>query len=563
MSKTDSVKIALYCNYASQFLSRSLKTNLKEFRIPFELYQADYNQADMEFYDQNSELFTLKPDFIILHETAENIVDLFYANSLEERNCFAQAFIERIGSFLDVLSASLPSAKLIYPVWESAKDMVYGNYYSKVEHSWDYQQSKFSWELLQQNKERKNLLFIDTNRITADVEDPKNYSLAISADLHFSIGFLNKLSNEIAKMIQGFRGGTKKCIILDLDNTLWGGVIGDDGMENIEIGELGMGKAFTKFQKWLKELKNRGIILAICSKNNLPAAQEPFEKHPDMVLRLEDIAVFVANWENKADNIRHIQSILNIGFDSMVFLDDNPAERKIVEDNIPGITVPDLPEDAAYYLPFLKQLNLFETTSVSSNDKDRTKQYQEEAKRSTFSRSITNIEQYLQSLEMVAIVGPFKKDDFSRIAQLTQRSNQFNLRTIRYTDGDIEKMSHNKEYLTFSVKLSDRFGDYGLISLVILKIEDNDAFIDTWLMSCRVLKRGVEQMVLNQIVDQLSKKGIDLLSGEYIPSSKNSMVENHYKNLGFLSNGNLWQLNVWEYNQRQSFIKLAENDKRG
>ena len=238
-------------------------------------------------------------------------------------------------------------------------------------------------------------------------------------------------------------------MILDLDNTTWGGIIGDDGMENIQIGSLGIGKAFSEFQYWIKKLKNRGIIVAVCSKNTESVAKEPFEKHPDMVLRLSDISVFIANWDNKVDNIRQIQSILNIGFDSMVFLDDNPFERNIVRENIPEICVPELPEDPANYLEYLYGLNLFETVSFSNEDSARTKLYQIEAERAKVQKKFTNEDDFLKNLEMVSVIEPFNKFNTPRMAQLSQRTNQFNLRTIRYSEADIERISKSKDYCYF------------------------------------------------------------------------------------------------------------------
>ena len=254
-----------------------------------------------------------------------------------------------------------------------------------------------------------------------------------------------------------------------MDNTIWGGVIGDDGMENIQIGELGMGHAFDRLQRWAKELKHRGIILAVCSKNEDDTAKRPFREHPDMTLRLEDIAVFVANWNNKADNIKHIQSTLNIGFDSMVFLDDSAFERNLVREHLPAVTVPELPEDPALYVPYLCALNLFEMASFSEEDRQRTRQYQEEAARNDFQTSFTSIDDYLSSLAMVSDVKAF--DDFSlpRVAELTQRSNQFNLRTVRYTEADIDRLRKSNDCITMSFHLEDKFGDHGLIGLVILK----------------------------------------------------------------------------------------------
>ena len=215
-------------------------------------------------------------------------------------------------------------------------------------------------------------------------------SIYVTSDMVLSIDSLPIVAARTLDMVTAMYGKVIKCLVLDLDNTLWGGLIGDDGIENIQLGNLGIGKAFTEFQYWIKKLKDRGIILAVCSKNNESVAKEPFEKHPDMVLRLDDISVFVANWKNKVENIHLIQKTLNIGFDSMVFLDDNPAERSIVRENIQAITVPELPEDPANYLEHLYSLNLFETLSFSTEDAERTRLYQVEAQRSKSQEEFIN-----------------------------------------------------------------------------------------------------------------------------------------------------------------------------
>ncbi|MCQ2065773.1 MAG: HAD-IIIC family phosphatase, partial [Bacteroidaceae bacterium] len=337
-------------------------------------------------------------------------------------------------------------------------------------------------------------------------------------------------------------------------------VVGDDGWEGIQVGHgLGIGKAFTEFQQWIKKLKNRGIIICVCSKNDEDKAKEPFEKNPEMVLKLDDIAVFVANWDNKADNIRTIQQILNIGFDSMVFLDDNPFERNMVRENVPGVLVPELPEDPGDYLEFLYAQNLFETASYSDADKDRTKQYQVEAQRVSSARSFTNEADFLKSLDMVSVVKGFDAFNTPRVAQLSQRSNQFNLRTVRYTEDDVRRMGESDQYACFSFTLEDKFGDNGLIAVVILKKEDSETlFVDTWLMSCRVLKRGMENFTLNTIAAYARENGFKRIIGEYLPTVKNGMVKEHYPSLGFLSvegsNTAQYMLDVDSYNDRECYI---------
>jgi FkbH-like protein len=368
------------------------------------------------------------------------------------------------------------------------------------------------------------------------------------------------VAKSVIDVIKAMNGQIKKCVICDLDNTLWGGVIGDDGMGGIEIGELGRGHAFTDLQRWLKQLKECGIILAICSKNNEDTAKEPFEKHDEMILRLSDISVFVANWDDKASNIRLIQETLNIGMDSIVFLDDNPFERNLVRQMIPEITVPELPEDPALYLQFLQEQNYFEVASFTGAGSDRTAQYQAEYERKKLEQTFESIDDYLKSLEMVGEAKPFEQVRFARIAQLTQRSNQFNLRTIRYTEDEIEKIAADDHYLTLYYTLKDKFGDHGLVSVVILeKKSDKELFVDTWLMSCRVLKRGMEEFTVNKIIETAKASGFEKLSAEYIPTAKNKMVKDIYKTFGFTEvDDGKYEITIADYKPRDVYIKESE-----
>jgi FkbH-like protein len=449
-------------------------------------------------------------------------------------------------------------AKILLFNFEEIDDQVFGQFASKHRGAWLNQVRRLNVALMDLAEAHGNVFLVDIaslhNRLgRATAFAPNIY---VSTDLVHSLDFTATIAKSVTDVVSAILGKFKKCLILDLDNTTWGGIIGDDGIENIEVGNLGIGKVFVELQRWAKALKERGIILAVCSKNNESTAKEPFEKHPDMVLRLDDIAVFVANWDNKADNIRHIQEILNIGFDSLVFLDDNPVERQIVMENLPEVTVPDLPEDPALWLEFIYGLNLFETASHSATDADRTRQYQEEASRHSLSKKFTNVDEFLKSLDMKAFVRPFSEFDIPRVAQLSQRSNQFNLRTVRYTEEDIRRIAADPNYVTFAFNLADKFGDNGLIAVVILEKRPHDElFIETWFMSCRVLKRGMEAFTLHTLVEAARHRGYKRLVGEYIPTAKNGMVAGHYEGLGFTEREGLWVLEVDDFDGAPFFIE--------
>ena len=540
MSDFKKIKIALMGNSSTQHLATAIKGYGYTQEFNFEIFDADYNQIDAEIMDENSETYKLKPDYVLIYMSTEKIYEDFCKMDISERDRFADIFIKKIQTYWEIINSRIKT-NIIQFNFVEVDDKVFGNYSNKLPNSFIYQIRKLNYLLMELSSKIKNSFLVDLNNIQSiygrnTFYDDKMYYIA---KMPISTNMLPEVAKQVIGIIKSLTGKFKKCIILDLDNTIWGGVIGDDGLKSIQIGELGLGHAFSDFQVWLKELKNRGVILAVCSKNNEDIAKEPFIKHPEMVLRLDDISMFVANWEDKASNIKHIQETINIGMDSIVFIDDNPFERNLVKTIIPDITVPELPEDPANYLTYLKSLNLFETVSYSENDKDRTKQYQAEVGRETMKSSFKDFNDYLKSLEMTAVVHEFDEFEIPRISQLTQRSNQFNLRTIRYTEADIENIKKSDDYITLSFSLKDKFGDYGLISLVIMKKMDNTSlFMDSWLMSCRVLKRGMEEFIINSVIDKAKEEGFSKIIGEYIKTPKNAMVEHIYSNLGFKDLGN-------------------------
>ena len=556
-------KIAILGNCSTQHLSTALKGYGYKEGYNLDIFDADYNQIDAQVMDDNSELYNHAPNSVLIYMSTEKLFENFCQLELQNRNNFAENILNQIETYWNTINSKLKTNIMQFNFVE-IDDKIFGNYSNKVSNSFIYQIRKLNYLLMELVEKTKNAFLIDLSSIQnlygrKELHDEKLYYIA---KMPISTNLLPEVAKQVVDIIKALNGKIKKCVVLDLDNTLWGGVIGDDGLKSIQIGELGLGHAFSEFQMWLKELKNRGIILTVCSKNNEDIAKEPFEKHPEMVLRLEDISMFVANWQDKASNIKHIQETINIGMDSLVFIDDNPFERNLVKELIPDITVPDLPEDPAMYLSYLKSLNLFETASYSENDKDRTKQYQAEVGRATMQNSFEDFNDYLKSLQMVATAHEFNEFEIPRISQLTQRSNQFNLRTIRYTEAEIEEILKNDKYLTLSFSLKDKFGDYGLISVVIMEKKDKETlFLDTWLMSCRVLKRGMEELIINTIIETAKKKGFKKVVGEYIKTPKNAMVEKIYSNLGFKEvKKDLFEAEVDNFSFNKTNIKLDENN---
>lgn len=567
LSSLPSIKIALAGDTATQLLATAIRGigALRGYNI--DLFEAEYNQVEQQMLIPTSELHQFDADFIVVFQSTHKLGERHSLFTTEQQMALAD---ERLQFVTDICNDSVNEGKkIIYFNYPEIGDTVFGSYANKVESSFTYQVRKLNYELMQLAEQYPNLFICDIaelqNKFGRDqMFAPNTYT---STEMVIRMDVLPYVASRVMDIVCAIKGQFKKCLILDLDNTLWGGVIGDDGLEGIQLGHgLGIGKMFTEFQMWVKKLKQRGIIICVTSKNNEETAKEPFVKHPDMVLKLDDIAVFQANWETKVDNIRTIQSILNIGFDSMVFLDDNPFERNMVRENISGITVPELPEYPEDYLEYLYSLNLFETASYSNEDKDRTKQYQVEAQRVTLSKTFTNEADFLKSLNMVSVVSGFTKFNIPRVAQLSQRSNQFNLRTVRYTDADIEALANDPDVIDLSFTLEDKFGDNGLIAVVIMKPLDKETlFVDTWFMSCRVLKRGMENFTLNTMAEKAKAAGYKRIIGEYLPTAKNVMVAEHYPQLGFTpmvgTDTSQWVLDVNSYHNKECYITQSDDAK--
>jgi FkbH-like protein len=354
------------------------------------------------------------------------------------------------------------------------------------------------------------------------------------AKLPFASTFLPLYADHACRLIAALRGKSRRCLILDLDNTVWGGVIGDDGLEGIVIGPGdATGEAHLAVQQTALRLRERGVVLAVSSKNTDEIARRPFREHPEMLLREDHIAIFQANWNDKASNIKAIAEALSLGLDAMTFLDDNPVERGLIRRLLPQVAVPELPDDPALYARTLLAGGYFEAVTFSAEDRQRAEFYQDNARRIALQQQAGDVDGYLASLAMKLTIQPFEATGRARIAQLISKSNQFNLTTRRYSEAMVAELEGDPDCLGWQIRLADAFGDNGMISVVICRRAGSDWQIDTWLMSCRVLGRRVEEAVLQELVTAAQRQGITRLVGGYRPSGRNQLVEEHYRKLGF------------------------------
>ena len=369
----------------------------------------------------------------------------------------------------------------------------------------------------------------------------------------------------VSRIVAARTGRSAKCLVLDLDNTLWGGVIGDDGLGGIKLGQGdAIGEAFVAFQRYVRDLSRRGIVLAVCSKNDESTGLLPFRDHPEMILREKDIACFSINWNDKAANLREIASRLKLGLDHLVFVDDNPFERNLVRAALPMVAVPELPDNPAFFSQCISDAGYFEGTYLTVDDLQRNRQYQGNLRRESLKASVAHLDDYLASLKMELLWSPFNEIEIQRIAQLINKTNQFNLATRRYSEKEVEAMIGDPRIITLQLRLADQFGDNGMIAVMIArKSQGSTAMIDTWLMSCRVLGRNVEHASLNLLVERAREHRITRLLGEYIPTEKNGIVRDLYGKLGFVrtstdNDATQWELNLDRFEPFHSFARTKK-----
>jgi FkbH-like protein len=555
------VRLALLADCAVQHLAQLLTALLGRAGVRAEIHEGAFDAIELETCAAGSELYRFAPDAVIVLNSAQA---LRAAHSGAEPQ-FAAQRLQRIVAVWDAVQAH-SSATILQSTFAVPPDSVYGNYDLSVPSSLHAVVQELNAAIVAVARGRTRVRIHDVEGAASWVGrrqffDERAWDLWKTP---CALEHLPRLASNIADVVMALRGRVAKCVVTDLDNTLWGGVIGDDGLEGIALSAHGggAGESFVRLQRFLKELNRRGILLAVCSKNDEATALAPFLEHPDMVLRREDIAVFVANWDDKASSLRRIQASLNIGLDSMVFLDDNPFERNLVRELLPEVIVPELPEDPANYVTFLSELNLFETAYVSDEDRQRAALYQRETSRREAAAGYASVEEYLRSLNMQATLARFDSFHLPRIAQLIQRSNQFNLCTRRLNEAQCAALAEDPACLPLYLSLSDRLGDHGLISVVVLERSAQGMRISDWLMSCRVMGRGVEQLLMNYVVARAAEFGVARVMGEYVPTPKNAMVRDFFAQFGFTrvaAEANQWVLEVAAYRPAETFIRVADS----
>jgi FkbH-like protein len=554
------LKLALLADVSTQHLVPLLRALFADNGIEVEIYEAGFDTIQLEAHNPASGLYGFGPQIIVILQSIMKLRDRYY-NCAATRNEFCATEAAEIERTWQTLQSHTP-VPIIQSTFVLPYDRAHGHFGSKVPGDLAGQVTDLNRDIGRRAERHSSVFVCDIDYIAAWVGrrnflDERLWALAKSL---CALDLLPEVAQNIVDISLASTGKGIKCVVLDLDNTVWGGVVGDDGLEGIGLGDLDEGGAFRFFQLFMRELWKRGVLLAVCSKNNEETARRVFREHPDMILKEEHIAVFVANWEDKATNIARIRQTLNIGYDAMVFLDDNPFERNLVRQLIPEILVPDLPEDPGLYVRAVCELNLFESAGQSALDAQRTTMYQVQEKRAAELQRVGDLNSYLRSLETNVVFTRFVPQNLGRIAQLIQRSNQFNLTTRRYAESQCEAMMRDDtQFFPFSITVRDRFGDFGLVAVVILKNLADEVEIDTFLMSCRVLQRGVEQYAMNKVFEYARQGNFRAVRGRYLPTAKNSMVQGFFEQFGFETHaaageGAHWCLEVSRYVPREVFI---------
>lgn len=557
-------KIAILGGSTTNEVKLNLELFLLKEGIKPIFYESEYNK----YYEDalfSQELSEFKPDIVYVYSTIKNIKKfpsiIFEKKQNEELFTYESKKLEMIWESL----FSKLSCVVIQNNFELPQNRIIGNSSFYLDGGNIDFINKLNLFISEATKKYNNLYINDINYLSSLIGLEKWYDNELWFNYKYAVSFegITYIAHSVASIIKSIYGKNKKAIALDLDNTLWGGVIGDDGVNGIKIGsETAIGEAYEDFQKYIKNLKDIGIILTIDSKNDLENALEGLS-HPSMILHKDDFFTIKSNWNLKSNNILESAREINIGEDSFVFIDDNPVERELVRSQLQNVAVPEIGDKIELFKNFIDRNNYFEIISLSKEDLERAKYYQDNQNREKEQQNYSNYSDYLKSLDMIAEIDEAKEIYLERIHQLINKTNQFNLTTKRYTKSEVEEIYKDQNYILLYGKLKDKFGDNGLISIIIGKQVGDVLEIPLWIMSCRVLKRDMEIAMLNELVDLAKKRGKKKLRGTYIPSKKNSMVKDHYKNLGFKfekeeNNIFTWVLEIANYQPKECMIEKGE-----
>lgn len=556
------IKIGILSSFTINGLSEVLQVKCAEKNIECITYVGGYNQYNQEILNNKSNFYKFSPNITFLILDTRSLLGEFFYNpyslSASERKDFVNDKVKEILNLVDTFCKNTES-KLVLTNFALPVYSPYGIAESKTDYGFHDMIVDLNSKLKESLKEFNSVYLFDFLLFVLKYGEKHvfNFQNFFFGDIKISLDFIPNFATELMSYVIGVLGISKKCIVLDLDNTLWGGIIGEDGLEGIQLGPQPPGNSYMEFQKILKSLSARGIILAINSKNNLEDALNVISKHPHMILREKDFACMKINWNDKVQNMKEIAFELNIGDDSMVFFDDDPVNREYMRMNLPDVYTPDLPSDSSQYAEILQSINEFSVLKITKEDTHRSQMYLQQRKRKELEKTSTNLDEFLKTLNLHVTIQKSNNFNIPRISQLTLKTNQFNLTTKRYQEEDIRKFSNDSKMLVGCAQIEDKFGDNGITGVFVVEKNNPDEWIlDTFLLSCRVMGREVEKSILNYVISEARKNNVARIKAQYIPTKKNKPIEEFLPSCGFVKKEDHWIYNLDKPFNVPEFIRV-------
>ena len=558
------IRIAILSSFTLNGMGETFKVKCAEKKIYCDTYLGSYNQFNQEILDDQSNLYQFDPDIVFLIlDTRSLLGDLWhspYSFDVKQRKEFTEKKFEDIKNLIQTFTKKSKS-KFIISNFTIPTKSNYGICETKSDFGLQKMIMKLNEDLQDFILNLDSVYLFDMNGFVTrhgenNVFDPKQF---LFGDIKISLDYIPHLVNDLIGYVIATLGLSKRCIVLDLDNTLWGGIVGEDGFEGIKLGSGPPGNAFVEFQKHLLGLHNRGILLAINSKNNPDDAIEVIENHPDMILKKEHFACMKINWDDKVSNMKEISKDLNFGLENFVFVDDDPINREFMKSSLPEVLTVELPKDPSKYVKSLEEMNEFNVLKITDEDKKRGLMYSQQKERKDSEKSSSNLHDFLKNMELKVTIK--KADNFTipRISQLILKTNQFNLTTKRYQLEDIQRLSEDGDFMVGCAQVEDKFGDNGITGAFIVQKSDSKQWVlDTFLLSCRVMGREVEKSILGHIIKTAKEHGVEKIRADFIPTQKNKPIESFLPDCGFKKEGNSWIISLNEAFQIPDFIKVEE-----
>ena len=558
------IRVAILSSFTINGLEESLRVKLYEKKIDCMTYVGGYNQFNQEILDVGSKLYKFSPDltFLIL-DTQSTLGNLFHepysVSSSERKKIFDEKFDDLknlVRSFTNQTKSKLVVMNFSIPSYSP-----YGIFETKVVDGLHNSIKKLNENLANEFLKNDSVYIFDFNSFVNQYGEKNIFDVKqfLFGDMKVSLDYIPNLADEFTGYIFAVLGLTKRCIVLDLDNTLWGGIVGEDGYDGIKLGADAQGNSFIEFQKYLLSLHQRGILLAINSKNNPDDALDVITNHPDMILRKEHFACMKINWNDKVSNMIDIAKELNFGLDYLVYFDDDPVNRDFMKSSLPDVLTVDLPNDPSQYATILKNMKEFNVLKITDEDAKRGQMYVQQKNRQEFERSVTNLDEFLKQLKLKVKIKEADKFSIPRISQLTLKTNQFNLTTKRYQEEDIKNFVEDENIEAGYAQVEDKFGDNGITSVFILnKRNPKEWYLDTFLLSCRIMGREIEKCIMSHIISKAKKDGVTIIKANYLPTKKNKPIEDFLPDCGFQKNEDGWIINVNNKFKSPDFIEVVD-----